>query len=69
LIIVDTRDIASFEGAITERPAGYTAGVSHIARSPSRIQQLDVLGDRYLLTLQRAANGTLDLGVMPLRRG
>jgi hypothetical protein len=69
LIIVDTRDIASFEGAITERPASYTAGVEHIARSPAGIQQLDVLGDRYLLTLQRGASGSLDLGVLPLRRG
>ncbi|HUP21940.1 MAG TPA: hypothetical protein VNB06_03260 [Thermoanaerobaculia bacterium] len=69
LVVVDTRDIAAFEGAITERPSSYTAGVSHIARSPSNIQQLDALGDRYLLTLQRAASGTLDLGVIPLRRG
>jgi hypothetical protein len=69
LIVVDTRDIASFEGAITEPPAGYTAGVEHVTRSPGGIQQLDVLGDRYLLTLRRAAGGTLDLGVLPLRRG
>jgi hypothetical protein len=69
LIVVDTRDIAAFEGAITEQPASYTAGVAHVARSPSSILQLDTLGDRYLLTLQRAASGTLDLGVLPLRRG
>ncbi|HVS64613.1 MAG TPA: hypothetical protein VMT85_14045 [Thermoanaerobaculia bacterium] len=69
LIVVDTRDIASFEGSITEQPATYTAGVEHVKRSPGAIQQLDVLGDRYLLTLQRAPSGTLDLGVLPLRRG
>jgi hypothetical protein len=69
LTMIQARDIAAFDGAITERPAGYTAGVAHIARSPSNIQQLDTLGDRYLLTLQRAPSGTLDLGVLPLRRG
>lgn len=69
LIVVDPKDIAAFEGEITERPETYTAGVAHVKRSGSGIQQLDVLGSDYLVTLQRMPSGTLDLGALPLRRG
>lgn len=69
LTIIDAADVESFEGTITERPEGYTAGVEHTTRSPSGLQQLDVLGDEYLLLLQRQSSGRLDLSSLPLRRG
>lgn len=69
LIIVETKDIAAYQGEISERPAGYTAGVEHVKRAGTGIQQLDVLENRYLVTLQRMPSGTLDLTSLPLRRG
>jgi len=67
--MVPLAEIESFEGEITEKPDTYSAGVDHVKRSGSGVQQLDVLSDRYLVTLQRMPSGTLDLGVLPLRRG
>lgn len=68
LIVLDTEDIAAFEGEIIERPEQYSAGVEHLKRSGSGIQQLDILGDAFLVTLQRMPNGSLDLGSIQLRR-
>ncbi len=69
LIILDTADIAAFDGEIIERPSEYSAGVKHLKRSGTGIQQLDLLANEYLVTLQRMPSGTLDLGAMQLRRG
>ena len=69
LIILDTAEIENFDGEILERPETYTAGVSHIKRSGTGIQQLDVVDNRYLVILKRMPSGTLDLGSQPLRRG
>jgi hypothetical protein len=69
LIIVETEDIAAYEGEITTRTEEYTAGVEHVKRSGTGIQQLDVLGNQYLVTLQRMPSGSLDLAFLPLRRG
>ena len=69
LIVIDTKDIAAFDGEIIERPEEYSAGVKHLKRSGTGIQQLDLMGDRYLVTLQRTPSGTLDLGTLQLRRG
>ena len=69
LIVVDTKDIAAFKGEIIERPADYAAGVKHLKRSGTGIQQLDLIGNDYLVTLQRMPNGHLDLGTSALRRG
>ena len=69
LIIVETDDIAAFDGEIIERPSEYSAGVEHVKRSGTGIQQLDILDNRFLITLQRMPNGALDLGALPLRRG
>ena len=68
LIVLDTADIAAFEGEIIERPEQYSAGVEHLKRSGSGIQQLDLMGDAFLVTLQRMPNGSLDLGSLQLRR-
>jgi len=69
LIVLDTAEIENFDGEILERPETYTAGVSHIKRSGTGIQQLDVVDNRYLVILKRMPSGTLDLGSQPLRRG
>ncbi len=69
LIVVDTEDIAAFDGEIIERPEAYSAGVEHIKRSGTGIQQLDLLSNTHLVTLQRTPSGSLDLGALPLRRG
>ena len=69
LIIVDTDDIEAFDGQIIERPEEYSAGVEHVKRSGTGIQQLDIMDNRFLVTLQRMPNGSLDLGATPLRRG
>ena len=68
LIVLDTNDIAAFEGEIIERPEQYSAGVEHLKRSGSGIQQLDLMDGAFLVTLQRMPNGNLDLGSIPLRR-
>jgi hypothetical protein len=69
LIIVDTKDIAAFDGEIIERPEEYSAGVEHVKRSGTGIQQLDLMANSYLVTLQRLPNGTLELDATQLRRG
>ncbi|REJ84939.1 MAG: hypothetical protein DWQ36_18835 [Acidobacteria bacterium] len=69
LMIIETAAIAAFDGSITEKVPGYTAGVEHVRRSPTGIQQLDKMGDAFLLTVQRMPSGTLNLATLPLRRG
>ncbi len=69
LIMMDTRKLTEFEGEIDDVLTEYSAGVEHVKRSGTGIQQLDNLADRFLITLQRMPNGKLDLGAMPLRRG
>ncbi len=68
LIVVDTKDIAAFDGEIIEQPEQYAAGVKHLKRSGTGIQQLDMLGDGHLVMLQRMPSGSLDLSTSPLRR-
>jgi len=69
LIILDTEEIANFDGEIIDPPETYTSGVAHIKRSGTGIQQLDVVDNRYLVTLTRMPSGTLDLGAQRLGRG
>ncbi len=69
LIVVNAKDIADFKGEIIERPEEYSAGVEHIKRSGTGVQQLDVMADKYLVMLQRTPAGTLNLGVQEIRRG
>ncbi|MCG8459564.1 MAG: hypothetical protein MI919_25070 [Holophagales bacterium] len=68
LMIVDPADVASFDGSITSEVEGYTAGVSYEIRSGTGIQQLDRLGDEWIVALQRLPGGTLDLVSMSVRR-
>ncbi len=68
LMIVDPKDISSFEGEITTEVEGYTAGIPYEIRSGAGIQQLDVFGEDRIVALQRLPGGTLDLVTMSVRR-
>jgi len=69
LIIVDIADIAAYEGEIDGPLEEYSAGVEHLKRSGTGIQQMELLGDSHLVMLRRMPSGTLDLGSQALRRG
>jgi hypothetical protein len=68
LMVVDPRDVEAFEGELTSKPSGYTAGVRFESRSGTGIQQLDNLGEGHVLVLQRIMSGRLDLAPMSVRR-
>ena len=68
LMIVDPDDVANFKGAMTEKPEGYTGGVTYEIRSGAGIQQLDKLNDKNLVALQRLPGGTMDLISLPVER-
>ena len=68
LMIVDPRDVEAFEGEITTEVPGYTGGVRFESRSGTGIQQLDNLGDRYVVVLRRLMGGRLDLVPLPVDR-
>jgi len=67
-MIVDPKDVASFQGAITTEVEGYVGGVSYEIRSGGGIQQMDRLNAEYIVTLQRLPNGTLNIVSMALER-
>lgn len=69
LIVVDVDDIATYEGEINAPLEEYSAGVEHLKRSGTGVQQMEMLGPDHLLMLVRRPSGTLDLGSQPLRRG
>ncbi len=68
LMVVDTADVAAYEGSIDKRVETYTAGVAFQQRSGTGIQQMDNFGDEHVVMLRRLAGGRLDLTPMPLRR-
>ena len=68
LMIVDPKDVASFEGEIKTEVEGYVAGVPYEIRSGNGIQQMDRMGDDWIVVLQRLAGGTLDLYSMSVKR-
>jgi hypothetical protein len=67
-MVVDPKDIESFEGQITEEVEGYTAGVRYEVRSGTGVQQLARLNDEFLVALQRLPGGTMDLVSLPVKR-
>jgi len=67
-MIVDPEDVEAFEGEITAEVPGYTGGVRFESRSGTGIQQLDNLGDRYVVVLRRLMGGRLDLVPLPVDR-
>ncbi|MGH9319785.1 MAG: hypothetical protein ACRD3V_07830 [Vicinamibacteria bacterium] len=60
-MIVDPKDVESYQGAITEPTKTYVAGVRYEPRSGSGIQQMDILNSQSLLALRRHPGGNLDL--------
>jgi hypothetical protein len=67
-MIVDPKDVDAYEGELTAKPAGYTAGVRFESRSGTGVQQLDNLGDAHVVALQRLMSGRLDLVPMTVER-
>jgi hypothetical protein len=67
-MIVDPKDVEAYEGELTAKPAGYTAGVRFESRSGTGVQQLDNMGDAHVVALQRLFGGRLDLVPITVRR-
>lgn len=57
---VDYKNIASFEGALTE-PVKGTAGVNFTATPLTNVIQMDKLDDKQVVMLQKKTNGDIDL--------
>ncbi len=68
LMIVDPKDVEAFAGEITTEVPGYTGGVRFESRSGTGIQQLDNLGERFVVVLRRLMGGRLDLVPMSVDR-
>ena len=69
LMKIDMEDISKQEPvteAVTERWG--TAGVDFLAVPQVGVQQIDNLNDDYVLAIQRAGNGDLNLRSLPIRR-
>jgi hypothetical protein len=67
-MIVDPAAIEAFEGALTEEPPTYVAGVAYEVRSGVGVQQLDAYGNEAFLALRRLPNGRLALETVPVGR-
>ena len=66
---IDVAEVrGAFEGELTGRSPGYTAGVRFESRSGTGVQQLDNLDDAHVVALQRLMSGRLDLVPMTVRR-
>jgi hypothetical protein len=57
---VDYKNIAAFEGTLTERVSG-TAGVAFKATPLTNVLQMDKLDDKQIIILQKKQNGDVDL--------
>lgn len=57
---VNYKNIASFEGTLTE-PVKGTAGVNFTATPLTNVMQMDKLGETQVVMLQKKANGDVDL--------
>lgn len=67
-MIVDPKDIESFEGSITSEVEGYLAGVKWEPRSGTGITQMDNFDEKYILTLRRLPGGTMEMAALDVRR-
>ena len=61
LLLFDPKNVAEFQGEITEEVKGYLAGVEYTPRSGSGVQQLADFNTKYILATQRLPNGKLAL--------
>ena len=68
LMIVDPKDIESYQGEITKGEDKYQFGVRFESRSTRAVQQLDNFGPDYVVALERLMGGRLDLSPMPVER-
>lgn len=57
---VDYKNIAAFEGTLTEQVKG-TAGVNFIASNLTNVLQMDKLDDTQVVMIQKKADGSVDL--------
>ncbi|NIR50211.1 hypothetical protein GWO43_17040 [candidate division KSB1 bacterium] len=67
-MIVDPKDVESYDGSITEEVEGYLAGVKYEPRAGTGIQQLDNFNSEYVLALRRLPGGTMDLEPFSIQR-
>jgi len=68
MMIVDPKEIESYEGEIVTESETYAEGVPYEIRSGVGVQQLDLLNPAYFVALQRLPGGSLDLVSLPVRR-
>ncbi len=66
-LIVDPKDIESFEGEIAAPTETYVAGVRYEPRSGVGVQQMDLLNAETVVTLRRHPGGNLDLVSLPIQ--
>jgi hypothetical protein len=66
-LIVDPRDIESYQGAIAEPTKTYVAGVRYEPRSGVGVQQMDLLNPETIVTIRRHPGGNLDLVSLPVK--
>ncbi len=61
LLIIDPKDVESFEGEITTEVKGYLGGVKYTPRSGAGIYHIADFNAKYILATQRMANGKMAL--------
>jgi hypothetical protein len=66
-LIVDPKDIESYQGEISTPTSTYVAGVRYEPRSGVGVQQMDLLGPETIVTLRRHPGGNLDLVSLPVK--
>lgn len=67
-LIVDPRDVETYEGTIDKPVESYVSGVRHEPRSGVGVLQMDNLGDTHIAVLRRLPGGRLDLVPVSVRR-
>lgn len=68
LMIVDPRDVETFQGEITKPVEAYQTGVRFEIRSAADVQQLDNFGPNHVVALERLMGGRLDLAPVAVER-
>jgi hypothetical protein len=66
-LIVDPKDIESYQGEIAAPTSTYVAGVRYEPRSGVGVQQMDLLNPETIVTLRRHPGGNLDLVSVPVK--
>jgi hypothetical protein len=66
-LIVDPKDIETYEGAISQPTETYVAGVRYEPRSGVGVQQMDLLNAENIVTLRRHPGGNLDMVSLPVK--